>query len=285
MQDRVRTKLRGRIADCLVTHDCVTVPNGISMSYAITLNGRTALVTGASRGLGRYFANALARAGAAVVVTARQPDSLQAVCDEIRGSGGSAVAVSMDVGDSSSVTAAVTEVVRQFGKLDILINNAGVTITKPFLEVTEAEWDRVVDTDLKGVFLVGQAAANVMKTQGSGGAIVNIASILGLRVAGQIAAYIASKAGVVHLTKAMALELARYNIRVNALCPGYIETDLNRDFFASDVGKKLINRIPQRRIGQLGELEGPLLLMCSDAGSYMTGTILAVDGGHLTSSL
>jgi len=255
------------------------------MSYSITLNGRTALVTGASRGLGRYFANALARAGAAVVVTARRLESVQPVSDEICGAGGNAVAVSMDVGDSSSVTAAVAEVVRQFGKLDILINNAGVTVTKPFLEVTETEWDRVVDTDLKGVFLVGQAAANVMKAQESGGAIVNIASILGLRVAGQIAAYIASKAGVVHLTKAMALELARYNIRVNALCPGYIETDLNRDFFASDLGKKLINRIPQRRIGQLAELEGPLLLMCSDAGSYMTGTILAVDGGHLTSSL
>jgi len=206
------------------------------MTYAITLNGRTALVTGASRGLGRYFANALARAGAAVAVTARRLESLQPVCDEICGAGGNAVAVSMDVGDSSSVMAAVAE-------------------------------------------------ANVMKAQGSGGAIVNIASILGLRVAGQIAAYIASKAGVVHLTKAMALELARYNIRVNALCPGYIETDLNRDFFASDVGKKLINRIPQRRIGQLAELEGPLLMMCSDAGSYMTGTVLAVDGGHLTSSL
>jgi NAD(P)-dependent dehydrogenase (short-subunit alcohol dehydrogenase family) len=255
------------------------------MSYTITLNGRTALVTGASRGLGRYFADALARAGATVVATARQQESLQLVCDEIRSAGGMAVAVAMDVGDSSSVAAAVSDVVRQFGKLDILVNNAGVTVTKPFLDVTEAEWDRVVDTDLKGVFLVAQAAANAMKAQGSGGAIVNIASILGLRVAGQVAAYIASKAGVVHLTKAMALELARYNIRVNALCPGYIETDLNRDFFASDVGGKLINRIPQRRAGQLAELEGPLLLMCSDAGSYMTGAVLAVDGGHLTSSL
>jgi NAD(P)-dependent dehydrogenase (short-subunit alcohol dehydrogenase family) len=255
------------------------------MNSTITLNGRTALVTGASRGLGRYFASTLARAGAAVAATARRQESLQAVCDEIRSAGGVAVAVAMDVSDSSSVAAAVSDVVRQFGKLDILVNNAGVTVTKPFLEVTEAEWDSVVDTDLKGVFLVAQAAANAMKAQGSGGAIVNIASILGLRVAGQVAAYIASKAGVVHLTKAMALELARYDIRVNALCPGYIETDLNRDFFASDVGRKLINRIPQRRVGQLAELEGPLLLMCSDAGSYMTGTVLAVDGGHLTSSL
>jgi len=255
------------------------------MSYTITLDGRTALVTGASRGLGRYFANVLARAGATVAATARRQESLRPVCEEIRGAGGIAVPVAMDVNDASSVAAAVPDVVRQFGRLDILINNAGVTVTKPFLEVTEAEWDSVVDTDLKGVFLVAQAAANAMKAQENGGAIVNIASILGLRVAGQVAAYIASKAGVVHLTKAMALELARYNIRVNALCPGYVETDLNRDFFASDVGKKLISRIPQRRVGQLSELEGPLLLMCSDAGSYMTGSILAVDGGHLTSSL
>jgi NAD(P)-dependent dehydrogenase (short-subunit alcohol dehydrogenase family) len=171
------------------------------------------------------------------------------------------------------------------GKLDILVNNAGVTLTKPLLEIAEAEWDRQVDTNLKGAFLVAQAAAKLMRDQGTGGAIVNIASILGLRVAGQVAAYLTSKAGIVHLTKGMALELARHRIRVNALCPGYIETDLNREFFASDTGRTLIKRIPQRRLGQASELEGPLLLMCSDAGSYMTGAVLAVDGGHLVSSL
>ncbi|MGA2127949.1 MAG: glucose 1-dehydrogenase [Xanthobacteraceae bacterium] len=255
------------------------------MSYAMTLTGRTALVTGASGGLGRYFATVLARAGATVAVTARRPDQLQHVRDEIRGTGGDAVAVAMDVTDSSSVASAVAQVTAQLGALDILVNNAGITVTKSFLDVEEADWDRVVDTNLNGVFLVAQAAARVMKEQGGGGAIVNIASILGLRVAGQVAAYAAAKAGVVHLTKVMALELARYRIRVNALCPGYIETDLNREFFASDIGRALINRIPQRRLGRQEELEGPLLLMCSDAGSYMTGAVLAVDGGHLVSGL
>ena len=251
----------------------------------MTLTGRTALVTGASGGLGRYFADVLARAGATVAVTARRQDQLQRVRDEIRAAGGDAVAVAMDVTDSSSVASAVAQATAQLGTLDILVNNAGITVTRAFLDVDEADWDRVVDTNLNGVFLVAQAAARVMKEQGSGGAIVNIASILGLRVAGQVAAYAAAKAGVVHLTKAMALELARYRIRVNALCPGYIETDLNREFFASDIGRALINRIPQRRLGRQEELEGPLLLMCSDAGSYMTGAILAVDGGHLVSGL
>jgi len=255
------------------------------MSYVMTLTGRTALVTGASGGLGRYFADVLARAGATVAVTARRQDQLQQVRDEIRAAGGDAVAVAMDVTDSSSVASAVAQATAQLGTLDILVNNAGITVTRAFLDVDEADWDRVVDTNLNGVFLVAQAAARVMKEQGSGGAIVNIASILGLRVAGQVAAYAAAKAGVVHLTKAMALELARYRIRVNALCPGYIETDLNREFFAGDIGRALINRIPQRRLGRQEELEGPLLLMCSDAGSYMTGAILAVDGGHLVSGL
>ena len=255
------------------------------MGYAINLTGRAALVTGASSGLGRYFAGALARAGAAVAVGARRTDSLQQVRDKIVGTGGSAMAVAMDVTSSASVAQAITKVRTELGSLDILVNNAGITDTKPLLDVGELDWDRVVDTNLKGAFLVAQAAARVMKEQKSGGVIVNIASILGMRVAGQVAAYVASKAGILHLTKAMALELARYRIRVNALCPGYIETDLNREFFASDAGQALVKRIPQRRLGQQTELEGPLLLLCSDAGSYMTGAVLAVDGGHLVSSL
>jgi NAD(P)-dependent dehydrogenase (short-subunit alcohol dehydrogenase family) len=255
------------------------------MSYAISLHGRSALITGASSGLGRAFAGMLARAGAAVALAARRRDSLEEVRQELETAGAQAIAVSMDVTNAGSVTEAVARAARGLGKLDILVNNAGVTLTKPFLELSESEWDRQVDTNLKGAFLVAQAAAKIMREQASGGSIVNIASILGLRVAGQVAAYLTSKAGILHLTKAMALELARYQIRVNALCPGYIETDLNRAFFASDTGNALIKRIPQRRLGQVGELEGPLLLMCSDAGSYMTGAILAVDGGHLVSSL
>jgi NAD(P)-dependent dehydrogenase (short-subunit alcohol dehydrogenase family) len=259
--------------------------NARPMSYAISLTGRNALVTGASGGLGRYFAGALARAGAAVAVAARRADSLAQVRDEIVGAGGKAIALAMDVTSAASVEAALDDMRGRLGSLDILINNAGITITKPFLELSESEWDAVVDTNLKGAFLAAQGAARIMQQQESGGAIVNIASILGIRVAGQVAAYTASKAGILHLTRSMALELARYRIRVNALCPGYIETDLNRDFFASDVGQALIRRIPQRRLGQQAELEGPLLLMCSDAGSYMTGAVLAVDGGHLVSSL
>jgi len=255
------------------------------MSYSISLAGRNALVTGASSGLGRAFAGMLARAGAAVALAARRPDSLEEVRHAIEESGGRAVVVAMDVSQAASVAAGVRHAAQALGGLDILINNAGVTLTKPFLDLSETEWDRQLDTNLKGAFLVAQATAKLMRDQGSGGAIVNIASILGLRVAAQIAAYLTSKAGIVHLTKGMALELARHRIRVNALCPGYIETDLNRDFFAGETGQALIKRIPQRRLGQVGELEGPLLLMCSEAGSYMTGAVLAVDGGHLVSSL
>jgi len=255
------------------------------MSYSISLHGRSALITGASSGLGRAFAGMLASAGATVALAARRRDSLEQVASDIESAGGKAFAVAMDVRDAQSVAEAIRETSTRLGRLDILLNNAGVTRTEPFLEIDEAQWDQQVDTNLKGAFLVAQAAARLMRDQATGGAIVNIASILGLRVAGQVAAYLTSKAGIVHLTKAMALELARHGIRVNALCPGYIETDLNRQFFASDTGRALIKRIPQRRLGQASELEGPLLLLCSQAGSYMTGAVLAVDGGHLVSSL
>jgi NAD(P)-dependent dehydrogenase (short-subunit alcohol dehydrogenase family) len=255
------------------------------MSYVLSLKGRNALITGASSGLGEHFAHVLARAGATVALAARRQESLERVRKDIEAQGHSAVAVAMDVTDAASVSSALTKAAGRLGKLDILVNNAGTTLTKPFLDVTETEWDGVIKTNLNGAFLVAQTAGHIMRTQESGGVIVNIASILGLRVAGQVAPYVASKAAIVQLTKAMALELARHRIRVNALCPGYIETDLNRDFFASETGQALIKRIPQRRLGKLEDLEGPLLLMCSDGGSYMTGAIVAVDGGHLVSSL
>jgi len=255
------------------------------VTFEVDLTGRAVLITGASSGLGRHFAGVLARAGAKVALAARRVDSLERVREDIARDGGEAVAVPMDVTDAASVQAAVADAADGLGGLDILINNAGINVSKPVLDLDEGEWDRVVDTNLKGCFLVAQAAARTMKEHGRGGSIVNVASILGLRVAGQIAPYVASKAGLVQLTKAMALELARHRIRVNALCPGYMETDLNRDFFASDAGQALIKRIPQRRLGQMEELDGPLLLLCSDASSYMTGSVIAVDGGHLVSSL
>jgi len=255
------------------------------VSFEVDLTGRAALVTGASSGLGRHFAQVLARCGAKVALAARRVESLERVREDIVRDGGEAVAVPMDVTDAASVREAVADAADGLGGLDILVNNAGTTLTKPVLDIAEAEWDGVLDTNLRGAFLVAQQAARAMTDHGRGGSIVNVASILGLRVAGQVAPYAASKAALVQLTKAMALELARHRVRVNALCPGYIETDLNRDFFATDVGQSLIKRVPQRRLGQPEDLDGPLLLLCSDASSFMTGSVLAVDGGHLVSSL
>ena len=251
------------------------------MSLTVDLSGRTALVTGASSGLGRHFATILARSGARVVCTARRADALAETCETIRQAGGTAEAATMDVTDATSVRDAVARA----GAVDILVNNAGIAITKPFLDVEPDEWDRVVDTNLRGAFLVAQASARSMRDGRREGSIVNVASILGLRVGGQVPAYVASKAGLVHLTGAMALELARYGIRVNALCPGYTETDINRDFFATETGQAMIRRIPQRRLGRLSDLDGALLLLCSDASAFMTGAAIPVDGGHLVSTL
>lgn len=246
------------------------------------LEGKRALVTGASGGLGLHFAMLLARYGAAVTLAARRKEALKDACMRIAAAGGKADAVQMDVCDGASVAAALAET---GGSFDILVNNAGLSGAAHALDLGEADWDRVLDTNLKGAFLVAQAAARGMKAAGRGGAIVNIASILGHRVAGDLSAYAASKAGLIQLTKALALEWARDGIRVNALCPGYFETDINREFFASEAGQKLVKRIPQRRLGRAEELDGALLLLASPAGSYITGASLVVDGGHLVSSL
>ncbi|QCO01688.1 SDR family NAD(P)-dependent oxidoreductase [Azospirillum argentinense] len=251
----------------------------------LTLTNRTALVTGASAGLGRHFAGVLAAAGARVALAARRRESLDAAVSEIEAAGGQAIAVPLDVTNAASVRNGVREAAGAFGGLDILVNNAGATVAKPALDYAEEEWDRVIDTNLKGAFLTAQETARVMREQGRGGSIVNIASILGLRVAGHVVAYTASKAGLVQMTQALALEWARYGIRVNALAPGYMETDLNRDFLATDAGQALIRRVPQRRLGRLADLDGPLLLLCSDASAYMTGAVVPVDGGHLVSTL
>ncbi len=246
------------------------------------LKGKSALVTGASGGLGLHFSELLARYGASVTLAARRREVLQDACARIKAAGGSARALQMDVTDSASVAAALAEAGASF---DILVNNAGISGAARALDLDEAEWDKVLDTNLKGVFVVAQAVARGMRQAGHGGAIVNIASILGHRVAGNLSAYATSKAGVIQLTKALALEWARDGIRVNALCPGYIETDINREFFSSEAGQQLIRRIPQRRLGKPEELDGALLLLASAAGSFMTGSTIEVDGGHLVSSL
>jgi NAD(P)-dependent dehydrogenase (short-subunit alcohol dehydrogenase family) len=255
------------------------------MAADFGLNARHVLVTGASSGLGRHFAGVLAAAGAKVTVAARREAALAQTVASIRDTGGQAHAVRMDVADASSVEQAFAQAEAQFGAVTVLINNAGITMTRAALDVEESDWSSVIDTNLKGTWLVARHAARRMIHHTTGGSIVNIASILGLRVAGGVASYAVSKAAVVQMTKALALEWARHGIRVNALAPGYIETELNDAFFSSDAGKALIRRIPQRRLGDARELDGPLLLLASDAGSYMTGSIIAVDGGHLVSGL
>ncbi len=247
----------------------------------ITLEGKRALVTGASGGLGLHFARTLAGAGAAVTLAARRADRVEAEAKALVETGRRAEAAALDVTDPSSI-AALFEAGRAF---DVVVNNAGISGSgKSALDTPMADFQSVIDTNLTGVFAVAKAAAAAMKETG-GGAIVNIASILALRVAGNLAAYAASKAAVAQLTKALALEWARHNIRVNALCPGYVKTPINADFFDSDAGKAMVKRIPQRRLGRLEDLDGPLLLLASDASAYMTGAVLAVDGGHLVSGL
>ena len=243
------------------------------------------LITGGSSGFGRHFARFLASNGAKVTLAARRAEALASAVAEINSCGGQGQSVVLDVTAAGKIDLPLEQAEAKFGPIHAVINNAGVTATRPALEEDEPAWDSVVDTNLKGVWLVAQAAAKRMIANRVKGSIVNIASILGLRVAGAVAPYAISKAGVIQMTKALALEWARYGIRVNALAPGYFATELNDDFFESEQGQALIRRVPQRRLGQLSELDGPLLLLVSDAGSFMTGGVVAVDGGHLVSGL
>jgi NAD(P)-dependent dehydrogenase (short-subunit alcohol dehydrogenase family) len=257
----------------------------MSTTERFELKGRRALITGASSGLGRHFAMTLAQAGAVVAVSARTVEELSATVADVKAAGGEVFAVALDVTDAAGVRTGFDEVAARGGVPDVIINNAGVTVSRPMLEQTEKDWDLVLDVNLKGAWLVAQEGARRLVDAKLPGAIVNIASHTGFRVAGAIAPYCASKAGVIHLTRALALELARYKIRVNALAPGYVQTELNRDFLVSEAGERLKARIPQRRFGLLEELDGPLLLLASNAGSFMTGSVICVDGGHLVSSL
>ena len=249
------------------------------MSDAV-LSGRAALVTGASSGLGRHFALTLAHAGADVAVAARRMDMLETLAAEIAKIGRKAVAIPLDVTNTASVEAAVDRAATALGGLDILINNSGVAPSDAALDVDEATWDRCLETNLKGAWLTAQECARRMIQGGKGGVIVNIASILSVRVQKGTAPYAISKAGLLQMTKALALEWARYGIRVNALAPGYIETDISRAFLQSEPGQRMMKSIPQRRFGQAKDLDGALLFLTSDASQYVTGVFLPVDGGH-----
>lgn len=238
-----------------------------------SLRGRKALITGASGLLGAHFARLLHGAGAHVVLAARRIESCEKLAREL---GREAQAIRLDVQDEASIAAAFEAA----PDCDILVNNAGIAATKPFLDHSAADFDQVLSINLRGAFLVGQAAARRMVANKSGGSIINIASVLGERIIAGVAGYTAAKAGLIHMTRQMAVELARHSIRVNAIAPGYIASDINAEFFASEGGQAMIKRIPQRRLGKPEDLDGPLLLLASAASAHMTGSVITVDGGH-----
>jgi 3-oxoacyl-[acyl-carrier protein] reductase len=251
------------------------------MSDLFDVSKETILITGASQGLGRQFARALAARGAAVVLAARQTTKLKALEDEICGRGGRAAAVALDVTDTASITKAVDAAEAALGPVTVLINNAGIAIEKLAVDQTEADWDAVVGANLKGAYFLATEVARRMIARKQGGSIINIASVLGIGAIKFVSPYTVSKAGLIQATKVMALELAANGIRVNALAPGYIDTEMNHEFWSTPGGERLVKRIPQRRVGAESDLDGAILLLASNASRYMTGSVITVDGGFL----
>jgi 3-oxoacyl-[acyl-carrier protein] reductase len=253
----------------------------VAAAQIFDLTGKIALVTGASSGLGVRFAEVLAQNGASVALAARRADRVASVKARIEASGGRALAIEADVRDRTAMLRAFDAAEKAFGTVTILVNNAGVTDTGRAVELAEEEWRRVMSTNLDAVFYWAQEAARRMLVAGKGGAIVNIASVLGFGVAKGLIAYATAEAGVIQLTKALALELAFKGIRVNAIAPGWIVTDLNRDYLSGEQGVAIKREIPMGRFGEERDLDGPLLLLVSDAGRYMTGATIVADGGKL----
>ncbi len=245
-----------------------------------SLDGRVALVTGASSGLGERFSQVLAANGAAVVLVARRADRLKALQDKIAKAGGKAIAIEADVLDRKAMMRAFDETEKAFGTVTLLVNNAGIAHATRALDITEAEWRKILSVDLDSVFYWAQEAARRMLAAGKKGCVINIASVAGLGVSKGIAAYATAKAGVIQLTKALALELAFKGVRVNAIAPGWFVTDINRDYLASDAGQAMKREIAMGRFGEEGDLDGALLLLASDAGAYMAGSTIVVDGGQ-----
>ena len=243
------------------------------------LTGQRALISGGGTGIGRQSAEVLTAFGAEVVLAARRREKLQTTVEELQKHGAKASCVTMDVTNAKSISKGLEQAV-QDGPITILINSAGVVAKPLLLDLQEDEWDKVLDTNLKGGWMLSKAVAQQMADSGQGGSIINIASILGLAVQKGTGPYMASKAGLIHLTRNMALEWARYGIRANAIAPGYILTDIAEEFLSSAPGKAMLKRIPMRRMGNLPDLAGAILLLASDASAYMTGSVMVVDGGH-----
>ncbi len=244
----------------------------------LSLTDRVALVTGASSGIGEVLALALSDAGAKVIVAARRQQRLAKLVETIHSRGGTAVAVSMDVSDRDSVNAAIAEGQQSLGIITIVINNAGIASPRNFVSTDEESRDAVMNTNFNGVWNVAQECARRMIDAGKSGSMVNIASVLGLTAKPGQASYCASKGAVIQLTRSMALDLMKHSIRVNAIAPGWFRTEINADYFDSDHGKAFISRMPAKRLGQLQELVGPVLLLCSDSASFVNGVVLPVDG-------
>jgi hypothetical protein len=257
------------------------------MSYCIDLSGRVALVTGASSGLGAQFARTLSKAGAAVVLAGRRVERLKTLRAELEARDGEAHVVGMDVTDPNSIRAAVAHAETEMGTIDILVNNAGVSTTQKLVDVSEEDYDYIFDTNTKGAFFVAQEVGKRMlaRAKGSapgtftGGRIVNIASMAGLRVLGQIGVYAMSKSAVIHMTRAMALEWGRYGINVNAICPGYIDTEINHHHWETENGQKLVQMLPRKRIGKPEDLDAVLMMLCANESHFVNGAVIQADDG------
>jgi len=257
------------------------------MAYSLDLSGRVALITGASGGLGEQFAKTLAKAGAAVVLASRRTDRLMALRAHIEAEGGDAHVVALDVTDQASIKAAIAHAETEVGAIDILVNNSGVSTTQRLQDVSEEDYDFVFDTNTKGAFFVAQEVANRMLARAKGaapgtyvgGRIINIASMAGLKVLPQIGVYCMSKAAVVHMTKAMAVEWGKYGINVNAICPGYIDTEINHHHWQTEQGQKLISMLPRKRVGQPQDLDALLMLLASDQSHFINGAVVSADDG------
>ena len=257
------------------------------MAYSIDLSGRVAFITGATGGLGAQFARTLSGAGAAVVLASRRMEKLKELRAEIEGAGGSAHVVELDVTDHASIKSAVAHAETEVGSIDILVNNSGVSTTQRLKDVSPRDFDFVFDTNVKGAFFVAQEVGRRMLARAkgaapgsyTGGRIVNIASVTGLKAMPQIGVYCMSKAALIHMTRAMAMEWGKFGINVNAICPGYIDTEINHHHWQTEQGQKLVQMLPRKRVGKPADLDALLVMLCSNESHFVNGAVIAADDG------